>query len=195
MAFSAHMTAVLDVPQIRDRLLRASVADYHRYTEGQPTELLRGIVIEKMSRSPLHIFIAQKLHNILAGQIAPEFAVFLEGSITTPDSEPVPDVAVVAGDLDQYRSTHPATAELIVEVAIPSLEIDRVKGLIYAEAGVKECWIVCPEEKQVEIYRQPTAQGYAGRIVLSTPAVLESCGVAGRAGGFRRVVCVKCRKG
>ena len=170
------MIAVLDVPEIRNRVLRVSVADYRRYTEGQRTELLRGIVIEKMSRSPLHVFIAQKLHNILAGQIAPEFTVFLEGSITTLDSEPEPDVAVVAGDLDQYRSTHPATAELIIEVAISSLEIDRVKGLIYAEAGVKEYWIVCPEEKEVEVYRQPTAQGYAERTVLSAPVVLE-CGV------------------
>jgi len=174
--FSAHMTAVLDVPEIRDRVLRVSVKDYHRYAEGQRTELLRGIVIEKMSRSPLHIFIAQKLHNILAEQIAPEFAVFLEGSITTQDSEPEPDVTVVAGDLNQYRSAHPTTAELVIEVAVSSLEIDRVKALIYAEAGVKEYWIVCPEQKQVEVYRQPAAQGYAERVVLTAPAVLE-CGV------------------
>ncbi len=52
------MTAVLDVPEIRDRVLRVSVADYRRHTEGQRTELLHGIVIEKMSRSPLLSYIA-----------------------------------------------------------------------------------------------------------------------------------------
>ena len=48
------MSGLLDVPALRERLLRLSVAEYHRWTEGQPTELLRGIVLKKMSKSPLH---------------------------------------------------------------------------------------------------------------------------------------------
>jgi Uma2 family endonuclease len=177
VAPSNHMTALLDVPEIRECVSPLSVAEYHRLGEfnenGRRTELIRGIIIEKISRSPLHIFIAQKLHNILSGQVMPEFTCFLEGSMTTADSEPQPDVAVVAGTLDQYRASHPTTAELVIEVAVSSLEIDRVKALIYAEAGVKEYWIVCPNDKQVEIYRQPGAQGYAERTVLASPMVLE----------------------
>jgi Uma2 family endonuclease len=173
VALFAHMIAVLDVPEIRDRVFRVSVSDYHRYTEGQQTELLRGIVIEKMSRSPLHSFVVDALREILSAQIAPEFIAIQERPLTTADSEPEPDVMVVRGARPDFRVANPATAELLIEVAISSLEIDRVKALIYAEAGVKEYWIVCPKEKQVEVYRKPTAQGYAEREVLARPTIVE----------------------
>jgi Uma2 family endonuclease len=173
------MTALLEVPAIRQRAMRISVADYHRLTEGQPTELLRGTIIEKMSKSPAHQFFVDRVRQILAGQISPEFLVRTEAPITTPDSEPEPDVAVLRGPLEQYRHAHAATAELAVEIAIHSLEIDRLKAEIYAEAGVKEYWIVCPEEKLVEIFRQSGAQGYAETITLTAPTVLTSTALPG----------------
>ena len=67
------MTALLDVPEVRERLMRISVADYHRHAEGQRTELLRGIVIEKMPSSPLHSFIADELRETLATQLNARF--------------------------------------------------------------------------------------------------------------------------
>jgi Uma2 family endonuclease len=173
------MTAVLDVPEIRERVFRMSVEDYHRYTEGQRVELLRGIVIEKMSISPLHSFVADQLREILAAQIGPGFVAFLERPLTTADSEPQPDVMVARGARPDFRTAHPTTAELAIEVAVSSLEIDRVKALIYAEAGVKEYWIVCPEEKQVEVYRWPSAAGYAERMVIAAPGVLECAALPG----------------
>jgi len=64
-------------------------------------------------------------------------------------------------------------------VAVSSLELDRVKAILYAEAGVKEYWIVCPEERQVEVYRQPTPQGYSERTVVESPEILESTAAPG----------------
>jgi Uma2 family endonuclease len=92
--------------------------------------------------------------------------------VTTIDSEPEPDVMVVRGAAQDFRSAHPATAELVIEVADSSLEIDRVKALIYAQVDVKEYWIVCPEEKRVEIFRQPGEEGYAETVLYNAPAVL-----------------------
>ena len=60
------MNALLEVPAIRERAMKFSVEDYHRFTEGQPTELLRGTIIEKMSRSPLHYATFQRLRRILS---------------------------------------------------------------------------------------------------------------------------------
>jgi Uma2 family endonuclease len=140
---------------------------------------LRGIVIEKMSRSPLHSFVADALREMLAAQISPEFVAFHERPLTASDSEPEPYVMVVRGARSDFRVAHPTTAELVIEVVVSSLEIDRVKALIYAEAGVKEYWIVCPEQKQVEVYRRSGVQGYAERIVLAAPAVLECRVLAG----------------
>jgi Uma2 family endonuclease len=173
------MNALLEMPEIRRQAFAVSVEAYHRLTEGQNTELLRGTIIQKMSKSPLHRFVSHRLREILAAQIAPELIAFQEGPITTADSEPEPDVAVVRGPEARFRAAHPTSAELVVEVAVTSLEIDRVKALIYAETGVKEYWIVCPQEMQVEVYRQPGPQGYAERTVVAAPAVLECAALPG----------------
>lgn len=135
------MTALLDLPAIRERVARSSVEDYHWLGE-LPMELLRGTIIEKMSKSPSHQFYTDRLRKILSAQISPEWIARQGGPLTFADSEPEPepDVAVVRGPEESYRTTHPTTAALVVEIAVSSLEIDRVKAQIYAEAGVLECW-------------------------------------------------------
>jgi Uma2 family endonuclease len=171
------MIDVLDVPEIRARVSPVSVAEYHHLGEfnenGRRTELIRGIIIEKRSKSPLHRYVANALRRTLEVQIPSDFTLFYQDPITTSDSEPEPDLLVARGAEADFRVTHPTEAELAIEVAISSLEIDRVKALIYAEAGVKEYWIVCPKENQVEVYRQPSPQGYAERGVLVGPMILE----------------------
>jgi Uma2 family endonuclease len=167
------MSPLLEMPEIRRQAFAVSVDAYHRLADGQPTELLRGTIIQKVSKSPVHNLATYRLHQILSGQVSPNFLVFQEAPISTIDSEPEPDLAVVHGPEQIYASDLPKTAELVVEVAITSLEIDRVKALIYAEAGVKEYWIVCPSLRQIEVYRQPKSDGYAERITVAAPAVLE----------------------
>ena len=173
------MTALLEVPAIRQRAARLSVADFHRLGEGLRAELLNGILIEKMPKSPLHQFIVERLRRVLSTMIEPTWILRQEGPMTFADSEPEPDLAIVSGPESACRFAHPTTARLVIEVAISSLEIDRVKALIYAEAGVSEYWIVCPEEKQVEIYRHPSPTGYAERTLLAAPALLTSTALPG----------------
>ena len=172
------MTELLEVPAIRQRVARLSVEDYHRLGE-PPVELLRGTIIEKMPRPSLHRKIVRRLVRVLETQIHAQWEVRKEDPLTFADSEPERDVAVVSRAPDEYATAHPSTAELVIEVAISSLEIDRVKADIYAEAGVKEYWIVCPEERQAEVYRQPGATGYAERTVVVVPAVLECAALPG----------------
>ena len=63
------MTAILEIPEVRQRVSRLSVAEYHRLEEfnenGKRTEFIRGIVFEKMSKSPLHATIATRLFKLL----------------------------------------------------------------------------------------------------------------------------------
>ena len=74
------------------------------------------------------------------------------------DTEPEPDVAVVAGRPDDYREGHPRTALLVVEVSDSSLQYDRNrKSRIYAAANVADYWIVDLNQGRVEVRRQPTA--------------------------------------
>ncbi len=172
------MNALLELPAIRERAMRFSIEEYHRLGE-LPVELLRGTIIEKMPKSPLHQFYVDRLRQILSGQISPDFTVRQEGPLTFADSEPEPDVAVVPGPAERYLAAHPTSAVLAVEVAVSSLEVDRVKAAIYAEAGVEEYWIVCPDEKWVEVSRTPGAHGYAHTDRVSTPSVLTSSALPG----------------
>jgi hypothetical protein len=59
------MPAILELPEVRERVSTLSVDEYHRLDEfnehGRRTELIRGIVIERMSKSPLHAAIAKRL--------------------------------------------------------------------------------------------------------------------------------------
>ena len=57
-------------------------------------------------------------------------------------------------------SHHPTTALLVVEIAVTTVETDREKALIFAEAGIPEFWLVLPQTRQVEVYSRPSAQGY-----------------------------------
>jgi Uma2 family endonuclease len=76
------------------------------------------------------------------------------------DSEPEPDVAVVA--LGNYSTQHPRSALLVVEVADSSLRKDRqVKADLYAEAGIPEYWILNVVDGVLEVYRNPVGDHYA----------------------------------
>lgn len=90
------------------------------------------------------------------------------------DSEPEPDVAVVAGTIRDYRDHHPTTALLVVEVPDTSLDFDReTKGRLYARAGVPEYWLLNLNDAVLEVYRQPRDQHYAERIVLDRQAAIS----------------------
>ena len=76
-------------------------------------------------------------------------------------------MALVAVSPDDYASGHPQTAELVIEIAVSSIEIDRRKASIYADAGVREYWIVLPETREIEIYSRLTGDGYAAKSVFT----------------------------
>ena len=139
-----------------ERGLPVTVEQYHAlFAQGllsEKAELLEGIIVEKMSKSPLHSLLLLKLLGKLQAVAGSRFFVRPEQPITCRRSEPEPDLALVAGSPDDYASGHPQTAELVVEIAVSSVEIDRRKAAIYAEAGVREYWIVLPETNQVEIH-------------------------------------------
>ncbi len=119
------------------------------------TELIHGFVYTKMSKSPLHSFLVQFLHDALADALPAGRLLRTEQPLTCGDSEPEPDLAVVAGAKEDFREDHPRTAELVIEVSITSHDYDRSKLAAYAAAGVKECWLVLGPEKQIETHWLP----------------------------------------
>jgi Uma2 family endonuclease len=74
------------------------------------------------------------------------------------ESEPEPDIAVVTGGPRDYVASHPSRPELVVEVALVSLALDRgEKASLYARAGVADYWIVNLVDHVLEVYREPVA--------------------------------------
>jgi Uma2 family endonuclease len=72
------------------------------------------------------------------------------------ESEPEPDVAVVAGSFRDYVTGHPSRPALVVEVSESSLALDRDhKGSLYARAGLVDYWIVNLVDRTLEVYRDP----------------------------------------
>jgi Uma2 family endonuclease len=155
---------ILEIPDVRRRVSPLSVEEYHRLGEfnenGRRTELIRGILIEKMSKSPLHSIVTSRLYRRLLRLLPSGFCVWKEEPLTFVDSEPEPDISITRGREDDYASSHPTSAELVVEVAVSSPELDRANAALYAEAGIKEYWIILAIERRVEVYRQPVQGRY-----------------------------------
>ena len=136
-----------------------SVAAYRALGEAglipSNTELLYGFVYTKISKPPFHSYLLQFLLEALARVLPAGRLLRSEQPVSCGDSEPEPDIAVVAGQKENYRNDHPHTAELVIEVSVSSHDYDRSKLRAYAGAGVKECWLVLAPEKRIEVYRLP----------------------------------------
>ena len=153
------MNAILDLPEVRARVSRLSVATYDILTEmgalDEREELIRGYLVKKMSKSPLHCTLIKRIFLYLLAFQRGGLVVFTERPLRLADSVPEPDAMIVRGEEADFDNRHPTTAELVVEVAVSSAALDRENASLYAEAGVAEYWIVLGAERQVEVYRQP----------------------------------------
>ena len=172
------MLSILELPTVRQRVARTSVETYHAMSEqglvAGRTELLRGAIIEKTTKPPLHASIVRRLFQIVSSVLRPGMFAQKEDPLTLADSEPEPDIAVVVGNPDDFRREHPRGALLVIEVAVRTEETAREKASIYAEAGVREYWLVLPEKGTIEIFRLPAAGKYGEARMLHRGEVAVS---------------------
>ena len=68
---------------------------------------------------------------------------------------------------------------MVVEVAVVSPALDRELASLYAEADVKEYWIVLAAERKVEVYRRPEGGRYQEKQTVAAGEVLECSSVPG----------------
>jgi len=140
--------------------------------EGEPVELLEGLLVETMSpQSPYHAAAIERLERYLAGARA---RLRTQLPLTVPpDSEPEPDLALVAEAPPPAQ--HPRTALLVVEVSLSSPGVDRgVKAELYARAGVPTYWLVDVRGRAVEVRSDPGPDGYRRREVYGPGAAVPS---------------------
>lgn len=160
-----------------------SVEAYHTLGDlGQipkRSELLHGIVYHKISKSPLHTLLVLRLIQLLQSRLPTDCHLRAEQPLTFADSEPEPDISIVQGSVEDFPKGHPTTAELVVEVCVTSHDYDRETLGAYANAGVKEVWLVLGPERLVEVYRRPEAGRYAESAVLPADGILASSALSG----------------
>ncbi len=154
----------LELPTVRQMVSLVSVEEYHRMPEynarGVRTELIRGIVIEKVGKTPLQCYLLSRLRRMVTDAVGEQLLVSQWEPITMQDSEPEPDLSVVDGQMEDFRDTHPTTALLAVEVADTTVELDRAKAELYAEAGISEFWLVLAQSEKIERHVQPVGDRY-----------------------------------
>jgi Uma2 family endonuclease len=141
---------------------RWSRAEYGRLVDlgvlnGEPIELIGGQLVVAEPQGNRHAMGVGVVGAVLNAALPRGWIVRMQAPIALDDeSEPEPDVAVVAGTHGDYRTTHPKRAALVVEVADASLVFDRgLKAGLYARGGVEDYWIVNLIERAVEVYRDP----------------------------------------
>lgn len=144
------------------RPLRWTVALFHAVNStgvfaGQRPMLIRGILLEQGPMNPPHATAIDLTVEALR-------AVFVTGwrvRVQTPlvlglDTDPFPDVAVVAGGARDFAATHPTSASLVVEVSDTTLTDDMTeKAELYATATIPEYWVLDLNARQLHVFRDP----------------------------------------
>jgi Uma2 family endonuclease len=131
-------------------------------TEKDRVVLIRGEVVPKMSIGTPHSACVKRLNDLVSSRKTDRFLVGVQDPIRLPDSEPEPDLTLLRRRDDFYLSGHPQPDDilLLIEVADSSLDEDReVMRPLYAEAGIREYWIVNLRDQCLEVYRQPQPDG------------------------------------
>jgi Uma2 family endonuclease len=129
------------------------------FQPGEPVELVGGQLLVAEPQGSRHFGAVRAVEEALRAAFGTGWDVRGQGPLALDEeSEPEPDVAVVAGSFRDYLDGHPARAVLVVEVSESCLALDRDhKGSLYARAGLADYWIVNLVDRVVEVYREPEA--------------------------------------
>ena len=133
------------------------------FQPGERLELIGGRLLVREPQGGAHALgvelVAEALREVLGvtARIRVQLPIALD-----EESEPEPDVSVVAGTLEDADPALPSRALLIVEVSDSSLTLDRTeKAGLYARAGIADYWILNLAERVLEVHREPTSESTA----------------------------------
>ncbi|MBD2090709.1 Uma2 family endonuclease [Microcoleus sp. FACHB-1515] len=159
-----------------------TIEDYHRMIaagilDDRQVELLNGEIVEMPPEGTPHAAYSQNaadyLRLLLGGRVRIREAKPV--TLRPNDSEPEPDIAIVAPhSVAVYLQHHPYPEDIfwLIEYSDSSLKKDlEVKTQIYAAAGIREYWVINLKAKELIVFRSlkvagtdsPTAAGYQSK--------------------------------
>jgi Uma2 family endonuclease len=126
-------------------------------------ELIDGEVVQMMVIGGRHPRCVRDLIELFEDRPRRRARLDVQNPVQLSDSQQLqPDVLLLRRRADGYRSLpKPEDVLLAIEVCDASGGTDRaVKVPLYARHGVRELWLVDLDADVVEVYRQPSADGY-----------------------------------
>lgn len=134
------------------------------FSESDRVELIEGEIVEMSPVSLRHSLCVALLMERLTRRIDDRAHIWPMNPVRfSRHTEPQPDIVFIRGPLSRYAD-HPGPSDVLflIEVSDESYHFDRdVKLDLYAKAGVPEVWIVDLRRDVVEVFREPSAAGYA----------------------------------
>ncbi|ACB50497.1 hypothetical protein cce_1147 [Crocosphaera subtropica ATCC 51142] len=145
-----------------------SVEDYHKIIEtgilnDRPVELLEGTIIEMSPESPLHRKKCDAVADYLRDKLKGYAKVYEAHPITLSTSEPEPNIAIVRLPVSLYDNHHPYPEDIywLIEISDKTLTKDlQQKRLIYAQAGIKEYWVIDVEKRELKVFKNLLNRNY-----------------------------------
>lgn len=126
-------------------------------TEYDAVELIHGQLIKKMPISEDHASVVENFVVYFASKFGFKYRYRSENPVPIlENSEPEPDFVIAKKRKGKPKHPTPQEIHLIIEVANSTLQYDRkVKGPIYAGAGIPEYWIVNLKANKIEVHLSP----------------------------------------
>lgn len=147
-----------------------TVFQYHQMiesgilTDRDRVELIKGEIIEMSPIGRRHAACVDRLTELFILHLASKVIVRAQNPIQlSNDSEPQPDLAILRRRDNFYSTGHPKPEDifLVIEVSDTTVEFDReVKIPLYAQEGISIVWLVDLNAEVVEVFQQPTPNGY-----------------------------------
>jgi Uma2 family endonuclease len=124
-------------------------------------ELIDGDLIEMPADGPLHRQFHSVLFGLIAKQLPDALALCIDQTLPIDGHNgPKPDLYVFPAAV-HARDLKPADVLWVVEIADTSLDYDcKVKGPLYAKAGIPEFWVIDANAKAILRFSEPDAEGY-----------------------------------
>jgi Uma2 family endonuclease len=178
---AADLLQMLRVGPIAPR--RITVTQYHRMIranavmEGEPVELLDGLLIQRPRMEPAHAACQMRLNEWFILRLRGRAICSVRHPIPIPPfSELEPDIVLLPYREDFYGTAHPGPEEVLlaIEISDVTLAFDRdIKLPRYAAAGITESWIADVKRNRLTVYRDPTPDGYRQVLTLTRRATIS----------------------
>ncbi|MEA5534754.1 Uma2 family endonuclease [Crocosphaera sp. XPORK-15E] len=140
--------------------------------EQQSVELLKGEIILMTPERESHAYYNSEWADYLRKILGNKAKIRENKPIILPNnSEPVPDIAIVKPLGIEYLKHHPYPDDIywLIEFSKATLKKDLTeKKAIYAEAGIKEYWIVDLKNNQLKVFRDLKQGNYQIELTLTT---------------------------